>query len=1175
MRYRLLGPLEVIGEDGGAVALAGGRERVLLATLVLGANQTVSSDRLVDALWGEDPPATAANSLQVHVSKLRKKLAAAGADDGLSSAPRGYVLRTGPDEVDLEEFERLVSAAVGDPAEVSTRLREALAMWRGPALADVSSDLLAGEKTRLEELRLLTIERRIEADLTLGRHADLIGELEALVQADPLREGPRRQLMLALYRSGRQADALATYKAGREVLAEELGIDPGPELQALEMAILNQDPELDAPAPMTVFSARSGPPSGTVILLMSDIEGSTRLWEEHPEAMAVALRRHDELIRRTIEENGGYVFKTVGDAFSAAFGTAVQAVTAAMDAQRLLGSEDWPSPIELRVRMALHTGECEERDGDYFGPAVNRVARLEAIAHGGQVLVSGTTAQILEDAPEQTVALRDLGTHRLKDLSRPEVVFQLEADGLPAEFPPLRSLDNPKLLHNLPELVSRFVGRDAELVEVRKLVSGHRLVTLTGVGGSGKTRLALQVAAEALDDFAEGVWLVELASLADPALVTSAVASALGVREEPGRPLLETLVDALSDRHLLVLLDNCEHLLDAAATLVDTLVRSCPRLCVLATSREALAGDGERVYRVPSLSLPEADQILTPDEAWSFDAVRLFADRALEHRPDFEIDDTNAAVVTSLCRKLDGMPLAIELATARLSSLSVADIEQRLDDRFGLLTRGTRAAHPRQRTLHALIDWSFDLLDENEQAVLCRLSVFAGGWTLESAEAVCSGNGLEAREVADILGSLVDKSLAQSDPVGNGFRYRLLETIRHYCADRLSNLGHSEQTSTHLAHALCFLALAEEAAPHLTGAERALWFDRIALELGNFRAAIAHFASDPASVNQALRIWKALDPFWYWDYPSQGIEALDGVLPKAKDEPHRALRAGALVAVAYLRVGQGDYAIAQAQFSEAVETGRAIYDAALTAEALGGLSHMALRQGDITTALDMAQEAVDLATSSGDLAVIADAFNHRGAAKSACGDSSDRSDFEEALAGFRDVDNHFGISRVLQSLAIRELKDGNLDAARARINESLDLGRELPEPSYTTLLLLGLVELLVGNAPAAFSAYRELLTDARRQGAQPFTAYAFLGMGLCATVADDPRRAARLHGAADALFERLGEALDPDLLELRTSDHGQLRRTMGDSAFETDYQAGRNLTSQSAIDLALQEPISD
>jgi predicted ATPase len=724
--------------------------------------------------------------------------------------------------------------------------------------------------------------------------------------------------------------------------------------------------------------------------------------------------------------------------------------------------------------------------------------------------------------------------------------------------------------------LSSFVGRDHEVVEIRKLIEDHRLVTLTGAGGVGKTRLALQVAGESLDDFAEGVWLVELAPVADPALVTPALASALRVREEPARPLLETLVNALSDRTLLVVLDNCEHVLVPSAMLADTLLRSCPGLCVLATSRERLGVSGEHVYRVPSLSLPEPGQILPPDQARSFDAVHLFVERAVAHDSTFRLDVDNAATVVSLCRELDGTPLAIELAAARVASLSVDEIERRLADRFSLLTRGDRTALPRHQTLRALIDWSYDLLDEQEQTALCRLSTFVGGWSLEAAEAVCQQTGLTASDVMDVLGSLVDKSLVQVDPASNGVRrYRLLETIRQYCSERFSNLAPSEQASTRLAHAVFFLGLAEEAAPHLNGADRAQWFDRIGLELGNLRVAMAHFASDSTSVDQALRIWIALEDLWSWGYHSPGIEELDAMLSKATDEPLRGLRANALVVVARLRFRQGDYPIARAQFEDAFETGGSIGDHALMAKALGGSGLLSLRQGNITTALDMAQEAVELAMASGDRAVIADELEKRGQAKSACSDSTDRFDFEEALAGFREVDDRFGVSRVLQSLAIRELKDGNLATARVRINESMDLGRELPEPSYGTLTLLGLVELLDGNTSAALHAYRDMLAAARRGGSKNATGYALLGLGFCATAADDPHRAARLHGAADALFEALGEVMDLDLRNYWDGDHRRLRRTMGDSAFEVEYRSGRNLAPQSVIDMAMEEPIYD
>ena len=923
----------------------------------------------------------------------------------------------------------------------------------------------------------------------------------------------------------------------------------------------------------------TGAPSGTVTFLFTDIEGSTRLWEEHPEAMSEALLRHDELLRRSIEEHGGHVVKTMGDAFHAAFRTAEEATAAAVDMQQLVATEQWPAPIALRIRVAVHTGHCVERGGDYYGPAVSRVARLVAVGHGGQVLVSGTTAELLDDGPEQTVSLHDLGTHRLKDLGRPEHVFQVCAAGLEASFPPLRSLDNPQRLDNLPVPVSSFVGRETEVIEVHKLVQASRLVTLTGAGGSGKTRLALQVAAESLDDFAEGVWLVELASLVDPAMVASTVASALRVSEEPGRPLLETLVDAVSDRDLLVVLDNCEHVLAPTATLADTLLRACPGLRMLATSREPLGVTGEQVYRMPPLSLPEPGQILHLEQAQSFDAVHLFVERAVAHDSTFELGVDNAATVASLCRELDGMPLAIELAAARVASLSIEEIEGRLADRFRLLTRGDSTALPRHQTLQALIDWSYDLLDEREQAVLCRLSTFVGGWSLEAAEALFPQADLTTLDVMDVLGSLVDKSLVQVDPASKGARrYRLLETIRHYCAERFSNLAPSDQAATQLAHAVFFLGLAEEAAPHLKGAERAQWFDRVGLELGNFRAAMARFDSDPTSLDRALRIWIALDVFWFywsWGFHSQEIQELEAMLSKATDEPFRGLRTRALVVVARLRFRQGDFAIARARFEEAFGTARSIGDRALMAMALGGSGQVALRQGNVTMSFDLAQEAVELAMASGDVAVIAKELALRSEAKTRSGDSTDRFDCEDALAGFREVDDRFGISNALLGLTVLELKDGNLDGARARINESLDLVRELPEAYYGTLNILGLVELLDGNTFAAVRAYRELLAAARRGGSKTATGHALLGMGFCATAAEDPHRAARLHGAADALFETLGEALAPDLLNFRKGDHRQLRRTMGDEAFEADYQVGRNLAPQSVFDLAMQELNSD
>jgi predicted ATPase/class 3 adenylate cyclase len=1168
MRYRLLGPLEVIGNEGNAVPLAGGRERVLVATLVLGANQVVSTGRLVDALWGDDPPATAANALQVHVSKLRKKLAIGGAPRALESTEAGYLLHIKPGEVDAATFEELVSSASGAPAEVAAQLAEAIALWRGPALGDLPPYALRPARVRLEELRLLALERRIDAELALGHHDQVISELQGIVETEPLREGPRRQLMIALYRAGRQADALATYREARDVLAEELGVDPGPELQALEVAILRQDPALEAPSVSQVVElSRAGPPTGTVTLLMSDIEGSTRLWEEHPEEMAAALGRHDEMLRDAIEQNRGYVVKTMGDAFHAAFRTAQEAAATARMIQQRVASEPWPAPIELRVRIALHTGHCEERDGDYYGPAVNRVARLAAVGHGGQVLVSGTTAEILEDGPEHTVSLHDLGLHLLKDLSRPEHVFQLSIEGLESQFPPLRSLDNPRLEHNLPAQLTSFVGRETEIADIRALLETSRLVTLTGVGGSGKTRLALEVAGPMLDTAKDGVWLVELAPLADPALVVSSVASSLGVRGEPGLPMADTLASAISDRHMMLVLDNCEHLLDACAELTELLLRSCEHLAIIATSREPLGVEGERIYRVPPLSLPKPDQ-QDPDAALHFDGVRLFVDRAQAHFSAFVLDEDTVETVVSLCHKLDGMPLAIELASAQVSSLSIADIDRRLDNRFGLLTRGRRTAQPRQRTLRALIDWSYALLTPEEQAVLSRLSVFAGGCTLDAVESVLSPCDFGDRQVVDILQSLVEKSMVQAEPGGTSFRYRLLETIREYAASKLY-LDADGDTWTKAAHAGFFVDLASVAAPFLPGPDQAVWFDALEIELDNVRTAFAFLVSEFRDVESAVRMVSALRDFWFCGYLREGAEMLETALDRL-DGGASKVRSAAGVAAAYLRFDLGDYTVAQAEFEDVAQLATSIGEAAEASEAFGGLGLLALRQGDFDTAVQLCEESMRLAQIDQDPYVLAEAHNHRAAVTLIRGDPRAREDALQALSLFREQDNCLGIVRSLHYLAVIDIKANDLNGARSSIQECLELRRALQGMGnylYATLYYLGLVELLEGDATSARLTFVEVLTISSHKGSRPFAAFALLGLAFCAGSLGEDELAVTLHGAADSLFMTLGEQPDPDLDLYRKGDQVRLRRHLGPS-FQSIYQSGQTMALSDAVSLA-------
>jgi predicted ATPase/class 3 adenylate cyclase len=650
-------------------------------------------------------------------------------------------------------------------------------------------------------------------------------------------------------------------------------------------------------------------PSGTVTFLFTDIESSTRLWEQHPEAMRAALARHDVLLRQAITRGGGHIFKTIGDQFCAVFATAPAAVAAALEAQQALRAEDWEETGPLRVRMALHSGTAEQREGDYFGPALNRVARLLEAGHGGQILLSRVTADRAVEAFPRGTSLRDLGSHHLKDLQQSEQIYQLLHPGLPADFPSLRSLE--AFAHNLPRQLTRFIGREREMEEVRRLLATTALLTLTGAGGCGKTRLALQVAADQVDQFANGVWLVELAALADPELVPQTVALALGVREEPGRSLTETLTDYLRSRALLLLLDNCEHLLAACAQLADALLRGCPHLRILATSREALGIGGEQTFRVPSLSAPDPRQLPSLERLHEYEAVRLFTDRAILGQPTFAVTTANAAAVAQVCQRLEGIPLALELAAARVRALSVEQIAARLDDRVRLLTGGIRTALPRQQTLRALIDWSYDLLSEPERALLRRLSVFAGSWTLEAAEEICSGAEVESWEMIDLLTRLVEKSLVVYEEWNGRARYRLLETVREYARERLLEIDDGEALQKR--HRDSFLSLAEAARQRLTGPEQGEWLERLEMEHDNLRAAL-EWSVEQGESTIALRFGNALGLFWYYrGHLVEGWRRMAELLSLADKDTgcDAAVRARALTEGAVLVGRLGDHGAAR------------------------------------------------------------------------------------------------------------------------------------------------------------------------------------------------------------------------------------------------------------------------
>ncbi len=916
-------------------------------------------------------------------------------------------------------------------------------------------------------------------------------------------------------------------------------------------------------------------------MLFTDVEGSTRLWEAEAGPMAAALRRHDAILGSAIEQAGGYVFKTVGDAFCAAFWTAPAALTAALSVQKALGAESWPTSRPVRVRMGLHSGVCEERDRDYFGPVVNRAARLEAVAHGGQVLVSGATAELLSELLPGGVSLRDLGSHRLKDLGRPEQVFQVEAEFLRASFPPLASLDNPELPNNLPSLLSAFIGRERELEEIRELARCSRLVTLTGAGGSGKTRLALQAAAELIDLTADGVWLVELAQVTAGEQIPTAVAAVLGLADR-GESAQSTVTEALSGQDVLILLDNCEHLIDAAAKFSDEVIRHCPRVRIVTTSREPLGIDGERVYRVPSLSLPPADARTTADLA-DCDAVRLFTDRARAQDAGFALSDSVAPLVATICRRLDGIPLALELAAARLSSMSVQHVCERLDQRFRLLTGGSRNAMPRQQTLQATVDWSFSLLTPAERETLARLSVFAGGFELEAAEAICATETVDSFDVVDLLGSLVSKSLVVADRTTGDVRYRLLETIRQYSAQELlRTCDDADVLAVRAEHAGYYLRLAEKARPELPGRRQGDWLRRLDVDWDNLRAAVAHLEAEHQAAD-VLRMAVALDRFAVSRLHTEML----GHARRAVDEPGispSVLLGEALVTVSmqvliFVRKEASELPAARAYAERALALAADLADRRLEARALSLLAAVSQREHDPGRLRELAGQSTAIAREIGDMQLLGDQLTLLAHGASAAEEARRLS--LEALACFRQCGDELSASNVLHQLSGNDLRSGLVEEASAHIEQALEIAEELSADLYLYFMRsdLCLIRLIQGRHAEAAPLARWCLQVARRIGVSVDASEPLLCAAYCTAWQGDHARAAMLLGAADADIAaaiKLGtiQMTAPEQ-EMRERETRALQAAMGKAEFDSAYRAGSRLSPAQAVELALSRPAAE
>jgi len=752
-------------------------------------------------------------------------------------------------------------------------------------------------------------------------------------------------------------------------------------------------------------------PTGTVTFLFSDIEGSTKLAREYPEVWETLRSRHQEILREAIESNNGYVFHIIGDAICAAFHTAGDALRSAIRFQLDMNQEDW-GETPLKVRMGIHTGKAEiQEGGDYHGYlTISRVQRLMSAAHGGQVLLSLATKELVCDDLPYDVTLRDMGKRRLKDLIRPEHIYQLVITNLPMDFPPIKTLD--VYPHNLPVQITSFIGREKEMAEIKQALGKYRLVTLTGSGGTGKTRLSLQVAADLLDQFADGVWFIELAPLTNADLIPQTFLSTLGIAEQQDHTALKSLTDFICEKKLLIVMDNCEHLIEASAKVADALLNSAPGITILATSREALGVKGEMAWYVPSLALPDVRRLPNIEQLSYCEAVRLFMERAILVDPHFHMTHGTALAIAQVCVRLDGIPLAIELAAARVKSLSVDQIAARLDDRFRLLIGGARTALPRQQTLRATIDWSYNLLSEFECAVLERLSVFVGGWTIEAAEAIGTGGNVIKLDVLELLTNLVNKSLVVFNPADE--RYGMLETVRQYAREKLVASG---EASTYMsAHIEYFLKLAEEAESYQAGEEQVKWLNRLEAEHDNFRIAL-DWSLQEGKNEIALRIAGALGQFWWvHNHLREGREWLKRAQWTTKGASNKA-QAKALFWSGTLARQQGHYREAKEFTQDSLQLCRSLEDKEGTARALNSLGAVYYFEGDLAVAQKVFNEALAIRRELGDKSGIANALNNKAIVVQTQGNLAEASKlYVESLAICREVGEKWIMAHVLLNM---------------------------------------------------------------------------------------------------------------------------------------------------------------
>ncbi len=904
-----------------------------------------------------------------------------------------------------------------------------------------------------------------------------------------------------------------------------------------------------------------------VTLLFTDIEGSTEKWEHEPERMADALARHDVLLRSAVEAHRGRVIKTTGDGIYAAFAEAINGVEAAIAIQQAVADPAATAGMAIPVRCGLHAGPALERDNEFFGGTSNRAARIMCLAHGGQVLVSQAVAELAADSLSAEISLRDLGAVRLKGVEGSEHAYQVVHSSLRREFPALRSLETTP--NNLPRHLTSFIGREREIAEAEKLLERARLLTLLGIGGLGKTRLSLQMAGDVLESYRDGAWLVDLAPIRDPSIMASEVAKVLGVREEPGGLLIETLCRHLKPRNLLLILDNCEHLIQPSAELVHAILGAAPEVRVIATSREALRIPGEQTYTVTPLPVPDRSDGI---EALSRSpAVRLFVERAQLHKPTFALNEQEAPAVAELVARLEGIPLALELAAARVRSLTVAEINVRLKDRYKVLSGGARVALERQQTLRALVDWSYDLLQKDEQVLLARLAVFANGFELASAEEVCGVDPLTPEDVFDLLTSLVEKSMVLTEERKDRTRYRMLETIRDYAVEKLTQRG--ELAATAALHCNHYFEMAKAGNRGLKGHEHADWIRRLESELDNLRAAIMLALEGGVDPFIAVKLEVAMQGFWILrGYATEGRKYVRAALALPAVQESELAKGWALYVGAALAESQSDYSEARRMLEESLALRRGLGNPVDVAATLSTLSWVRLREGDTAQARACEEEAIAIFRELGDRIGEGIGLHHLGEIDHELDDhQSAYRRFEESLAIARPnkyVELEGDCERMLGKIA---LEKGDVLNARARFTRALEVcsGAGDKRGEATSLWFLGETDLVEGNADSA----RIRLSGALRVF-QAFEMRAELldcleDHAALARSVGSVGEAVRQFATITIARERLG-LVRPSRNERRLqAEFAAMRQSLGDAAFEAAWKDGQRCEVEEAIRRAL------